>query len=194
MAKKKKKTTGRATKNRAKKKVVKKGKAVRKKSSPKKAAKKAPKKSSKKPAKVKNTGAGAKSVDGLLKKYEKERSAQGSQLATLGKKIKDLQAKTRVYENQIVKLQTQENALQVAIAKLDSRRDKEVGKLLGKLGVQLGDGGSGFVSSKPVADREDSSDTDADANGDDSAEPEDEDADEVEEGDAEPADESGDET
>ena len=121
-------------------------------------------------------------MDGVLKKYAKERSAQVSQLATLSKKIDELQAKMRAYEQQIAKLDGQESAAQVAIEKLDSRRDEEVGKLLAKLGVQLGDGGSGFK--QPTIDEEDQPEADADANGDDSGEEEDEDSDEVEEDEA----------
>jgi hypothetical protein len=173
MAKKKKNSSSRVSKKRTKKKVTKKRKTVRKKSSPKKAPKKA--------TKAKSAGAGAKSVDGMLKKHAKDRSAQVSQLATLSKKIEELQAKTRVYDVHIAKLKSQENTTQAAIEKLDTRRDEEVGKLLAKLGVQLGDGGFGSVSTQPTPDEEDQPEADADVNGDDSGEEEDEDADEVEE-------------
>ena len=113
----------------------------------KKSAKKSPKKkSAPKKAPVKKTAAKssprASSVDGVLKKYEKERSAQESQLTTLRKKIDDLEAKSRAFQEQIAKLTTQEDVTKDAIMQLDSRRDEEVGQLLSKLGVQLGGGGS----------------------------------------------------
>ena len=68
MAKKKKTSSGRVTKKRTRKKVAKK-KVARKKATRKKATQK--KSSPKKKAKARGSSSGAKSVDGVLKKYEK---------------------------------------------------------------------------------------------------------------------------
>ena len=56
---------------------------------------------------------------------------------------------------QIAKLTDQANITQDDIAQLDSRRDKEVGNLLSKLGVQIGGGGLGSVSDERKTDEHD---------------------------------------
>jgi chromosome segregation ATPase len=92
-------------------------------------------------------GSRSNSVDGVLKKYQKERQTQEVQLATMRKKIEDLEAKTRAFREQIGKLTEQENGLQKTISQLDARRDQEVSNLLAKLGVQLRAGGSVIAGS-----------------------------------------------
>lgn len=109
--------------------------------------KKAPAKKAKaKPAKKKKTSAkkapakkrAPSSVDGVLKKFEKERNTQQNKLSVLQKKITDLETKTRAFEEQIAKLKLQESETQQSIDQLDARRDEEVGGLLSQLGVKLG--------------------------------------------------------
>lgn len=156
MAKKKKTSSSRTTKTHSKKKVA------RKKTTQKKSPQK-------KTAKARSTGSGGKSVDGVLQKYEQERSAQESLLATLRKKIEELEAKTRVYQEQITKLTDQADATRDAIEQLDSRRDEEVGKLLSKLGVQLGGDSSVSVANQPASDEDDQPAADTESNGDDLA-------------------------
>jgi hypothetical protein len=157
MAKKKKTTSGRAAKKRATKKVAKK-KPAKKKAAKKKTAKK--KATPRKTAKARSSSPGKKSVDGLLKKYEREQSAKEAQLSTLVIKIEDLEAKSRVFQEQIAKLTVQKEATEEAIAQLGSRRDEEIGKLLSNLGVQLGGGSSVSVADEAIIDEEDSDKTD----------------------------------
>ena len=61
----------------------------------------------------------------MIKKYEKERSAQQSQLAALSSKIDDLQAKASSIQEQIEDLSEQRSATQQAIAQLDIRATKK---------------------------------------------------------------------
>jgi len=129
----------------------------------------ATKKSASKPASKKSTKAKTSkprpvtSVDGVLKKYEKERAAQDSQLVALRKKIEELETKARVFEEQIAKLKDQESSTENAIAQLDSKRDEEVSRVLSKLGVSLGSANSDSYSAAPddVDDEVDSDEEDS---------------------------------
>ena len=94
-------------------------------------------KSGRKSAAKKSTTTRGNSVDSILKKYQKERHTQEVQLATMRKKIEELEAKTRAFREQIGKLTDQENGLKRAISQLDAQRDQEVSDLLAKLGVQF---------------------------------------------------------
>lgn len=112
-------------------------KAVPKTATPKKAAAKKSA-SPKKAAKVPKANGGSGSVDGVIKKYEKERATQESQLAALIKKIEGLEKQARSLEQQIEKLSEQRIVAQESIAQLDLRRDEEIATLLAKLGVSVG--------------------------------------------------------
>ena len=116
-------------KNSTKKKVSKK---VSKKNS-KKSRKAAAAKSSKGSSKKKE----ANSVDGILKKFVRERSSLDLHLSALDKKIADLEKKTKLYQEQLVALGNDKEATLDSIAKIDSRRDLEVSELLAKLGVKV---------------------------------------------------------
>lgn len=89
-------------------------------------------------AKAPKPGADGNSVDGVIKKYEKERSTQESQLASLSKKIVGMQKQADSLYQQIEKLSAQRMAAEDAIAQLDTRRDEEITALLAKLGVSVG--------------------------------------------------------
>jgi len=78
------------------------------------------------------------SVDSLLKRFAKERSAKEVQLATLRTKKHDLEEKTRKQREQIAKMADQEKKAEGELAQLDARRDSEVSQLLAKLGIDLG--------------------------------------------------------
>lgn len=133
----KKKTSKKASSSRASRK--KSGKKSAGKSAKTASAKKSPAKRSGPNKVVAKTSSGTKgnSVDSLLRKYQKERATQETQLGGLRKKIEELEAKTRSFREQISKLTEKEKATQDAIAKLDSMRDTDVANLLEKLGVQI---------------------------------------------------------
>lgn len=117
------------------KKVVKK-KATKKKATKKKVAKK--KATSKRPAKKTGSKSRASSsVDTILTKYNKERTAQEKKLADVKKSIKELTAKVKSFEKQIVKLKKKQADAEEAICTVDTRRDQEVGEALNKLGINL---------------------------------------------------------
>ena len=117
MAKKKKKTAKRAA-NRPSKKVAK-------------------SKVSKRPAVKRSSG--STSVDALLKRFGKERSAKEAQLDALRKKKTEMEEKAAKLREQIAKLAEQEKQFQNDLTQLDARRDQEVSQLLAKLGVQWSD-------------------------------------------------------
>jgi len=106
--------------------------------------------SGKKMGKSKTAGSRG-SIDDILKKYEKVRAEQQQQLSALQKSIDDLESKSRVLQQQIVKLRAQESSTKNAISQLDSRRDAEVATLLSKLGVQW----SGSAAGRERPDRDD---------------------------------------
>jgi hypothetical protein len=110
---------------------------VKKAAAPKKSAvkKSAP---AKKAAKAPKASGGSDSVDGVIKKYEKERATQESQLTALTKKIDGLEKQSRSLDQQIEKLSEQRIVAQESIAQLDLRRDEEIAALLAKLGVSVG--------------------------------------------------------
>ena len=90
--------------------------------------------SSKKPRSPKTAGSRGTSVDTLLKKYEKERKTQESQLSGSLKKIDELELKATKLQEQIAKLKEGAKSTQLEIDQLDSRRDAEVAEVLGRLG------------------------------------------------------------
>lgn len=91
-----------------------------------------------KTGKARKPGSDGSSVDGVIKKYERERTTQESQLASLSKKIDGMQKQADSLHQQIEKLSAQRTAAQNAIAQLDARRDEEITALLAKLGVAVG--------------------------------------------------------
>ena len=79
----------------------------------------------------------ASSVDGILKRYQKERVAQEAKLVSVREEIKDLTSKIQAYQKQIVKLKSQQLDTENSICTLDIRRDQEVAGLLSSLGINL---------------------------------------------------------
>ena len=79
----------------------------------------------------------ASSVDGILKRYQKERVAQEAKLVSVREKIKDLNSKIQAYQKQIVKLKSQQLDTENSICTSDIRRDQEVAGLLSSLGINL---------------------------------------------------------
>jgi len=79
----------------------------------------------------------ASSVDGILKRYQKERIAHESKLVSVRDKIKKLTNEIQTYQKQIVKLKSQQLDTENSICTLDIRRDQEVAGLLSSLGINL---------------------------------------------------------
>ena len=77
------------------------------------------------------------SVDGILKRYQKERVAQEAKLVSVRDQIKDLTSKIQAYQKQIVKLKSQQLDTENSICTMDIRRDQEVAGLLSSLGINL---------------------------------------------------------
>ena len=77
------------------------------------------------------------SVDGVLKRYQKERVAQEAKLVSVRDQIKDLTSKIQAYQKQIVKLKSQQLDTENSICTMDIRRDQEVAGLLSSLGINL---------------------------------------------------------
>ena len=124
----------------ATKKVAKKKAPVSKASPKKTAAKKDVKKTATKKTAAKSSSkprTKASSVDGILKRYQKERVAQEAKLVSVREKIKDLNSKIQAYQKQIVKLKTQQLDTENSICTSDIRRDQEVAGLLSSLGINL---------------------------------------------------------
>ena len=78
------------------------------------------------------------SVDGILKRFKQERAVQESQLVAVRKKIADLEAKSRAFQEQIAKLNDQESETLQQVDELDAKRDQEISELLSRLGVRVG--------------------------------------------------------
>ncbi len=79
----------------------------------------------------------ASSVDGILKRYQKERIAHESKLVSVRDQIHKLTSKIQTYQKQIVKLKSQQLDTENSICTLDIRRDQEVAGLLSSLGINL---------------------------------------------------------
>lgn len=124
----------------ATKKVAKKKAPVSKASPKKTAAKKDVKKTAAKKTAAKSSSkprTKASSVDGILKRYQKERVAQEAKLVSVREEIKDLTSKIQAYQKQIVKLKSQQLDTENSICTSDIRRDQEVAGLLSSLGINL---------------------------------------------------------
>ena len=76
-------------------------------------------------------------MDGILKRYQKERVAKEATLVSVRGQIKDLTSKIQTYQKQIVKLKSQQLDTENLICTLDIRRDQEVAGLLSSLGINL---------------------------------------------------------
>jgi hypothetical protein len=113
---------------------------TRKPSSSKKAA---PKRDIAKASKPKSS---PKSVDGILKAFEKERVNQNSNLISIRKKIEQLTKKVSSLKTELEGLKKTAVETEIAIETLDARRDKEIGTLLTSMGIDLG---KAAAASKP---------------------------------------------
>ncbi|MFK7766282.1 MAG: hypothetical protein AB8B55_03490 [Mariniblastus sp.] len=110
------------------------------------------------------------SVDGILRKYSKQRTTLGSQMTSMRKKIDDLQKKANDCLAQIDALSAKEKETATTISELDSRRDAEVSALLSKLGVKFSEVAQ--EDPKPNANTESADDSNSEpaAEGDDDSE------------------------
>lgn len=79
----------------------------------------------------------AKSIDSIIKQFEKERVAQNTTLELTRKKIQQTADSIARFKLELAELYQQETATATAIETLDSRRDQEVGSLLTNLGINL---------------------------------------------------------
>ena len=79
----------------------------------------------------------ASSVDGILKRFQKERVTKDSKLVSIRSQIKDLNSKIQAYQKQVVKLKAEQLDTENSICTLDIRRDQEVAGLLSSLGINL---------------------------------------------------------
>ena len=79
----------------------------------------------------------ASSVDGILKRYQKERVAHEAKLVSVRDQIIKLTTKIQTCQKQIVKLKSQQLDTENSICTLDIRRDQEVAGLLSSLGINL---------------------------------------------------------
>ena len=79
----------------------------------------------------------AKSVDSILKSFEKERVTKNSDLVATRKKLDQVTKKIASLKVELLELQAKEGETELAIATLDDRRDKEIGKLLSVMGINL---------------------------------------------------------
>jgi len=79
----------------------------------------------------------ASSVDGILKRYQKERVAQEAKLVSVREQIKDLTSKIQAHQKQIVKLKSEQLDTENSICTMDIRRDQEVAGLLSSMGINL---------------------------------------------------------
>ena len=98
------------------------------------------KKSTTKKKAVKKTSAKkatATSVDTILKSFEKERVTKNSDLVATRKKLDQVTKKIASLKVELLELQAKEGETEIAIATLDDRRDKEIGKLLSDMGINL---------------------------------------------------------
>jgi len=86
---------------------------------------------------AKSPRAKTSSVDNILQGFEIERVTQSKQLTTVEKKIKEVTTKIKSFEKQLSTLQKTRLQTEEAIATIDARRDAQIGKLLGSLGINL---------------------------------------------------------
>jgi len=94
----------------------------------------------------------AKSVDSLLKTFEKERVTLGSSLNTGRKNIETMATKIAAMKTELEETKRKVVETELAIETLDARRDKEIGTLLQGLGVDLGKAAAA-AKVKPAVDK-----------------------------------------
>jgi len=109
-------------------------KAAKKKPATSKAVTRKTKTTAKSPAKPRSK---ASSVDGILKRYQKERVAQEAKLVSVREQIKVLTSQIEAHQKQIVKLKSQQLDTENSICTMDIRRDQEVAGLLSSMGINL---------------------------------------------------------
>ena len=97
--------------------------------------------------------AAKKSVDSLLKSFEKERVTLGSSLSAGRKKIETMAKKIAVLKAELEETKRNVVETELAIETLDARRDKEIGTLLQGLGVDLSKAAAA-AKVKPPAEKE----------------------------------------
>jgi chromosome segregation ATPase len=136
MAKKKTGLTGKATnaKNESKPAKPAKKKAIAKKAGSKPAPAKATKKTR---SRGRSKAAQPKSIDGILKGFEKERVSLKSSLVSTQKGIDQTIKQLASLKSKLTQLQKQEADTEIAIETLDARRDKEIGSMLNSIGINL---------------------------------------------------------
>ena len=79
----------------------------------------------------------AKSVDGILKTFDKERIAQNSSLTSTRKRIEQLTKQVNSIKTELENLKKKAIETEIAIETLDTRRDAEIGTLLSGMGIDL---------------------------------------------------------
>lgn len=104
-------------------------------------------KSAKKPAAKKS---GSKTVDGILKAFEKEHVAKNRALTSTRKKIESLTKQIASIKGELESLKKTAVETEIAIDTLDSRRDAEVGALLSGMGVDLARAAASTKPKEPV--------------------------------------------
>jgi chromosome segregation ATPase len=86
---------------------------------------------------TKSNSAATKTVDGILKAFDKERVAQNSALVATRKKIERLTKQISSIKEELESLKKTAVEAEIAIETLDARRDAEVGQLLSGMGIDL---------------------------------------------------------
>jgi len=78
-----------------------------------------------------------KSVDGILKTFDKERIAKNSTLVSTRRKIEKLTKQVASIKTELEDLKKTAVETEIAIETLDSRRDAEIGVLLSGMGIDM---------------------------------------------------------
>ena len=92
----------------------------------------------------------AKSVDSLLKKFEKERVTLDSKVVSARKKIETMTKKISAMKTELEATKRTLVETELAIETVDARRDKEIGAMLHGLGVNLDKAASAAKVKPPV--------------------------------------------
>ena len=92
----------------------------------------------------------AKSVDGILKSFDRERVAQNSSLTATRKKIEQLTKQVNSIKTELENLKRKAIETEIAIETLDTRRDAEIGTLLSGMGIDLHKAAAAAKPKEPV--------------------------------------------
>ncbi len=92
----------------------------------------------------------AKSVDGILKAFDKERVAQNSNLTSTRKRIERLTKQVNSIKTELENLKRKAIETEIAIETLDTRRDAEIGTLLSGMGIDLNKAAAAAKPKAPV--------------------------------------------